>query len=102
HVARFNVSTQQLRAWIDFCRSRRPDLNRNASQAEWQVNAFRNSEPEVMQYQQGMFRKSFPDVNWSYDPAMVQLSVTSSDRGGGFRVWHLGSTGDTYIHAWYW
>ncbi|MFO0913452.1 MAG: hypothetical protein U0795_10880 [Pirellulales bacterium] len=48
------------------------------------------------------FAHRFSDTDWSYDPQMVEYHVSRSDRGGGYQIWHLPETGETFLSGVYW
>lgn len=99
HWAKFVVSTEDLREWVREQRSCRPDLN-SPRDDEWIVR--RDSNPELQASNQKVFESRFPDTGWSYDPGMIEVHVTRSARGGGFTIWHIPSSGVTYLRASYW
>ena len=102
HWAKFTIDTPSLRSWIDERRSLRPDLNNSHDAHEWTPNDVRAQRPDALQLNQQVFDNRFPDTGWTYDPLMLEINVSRSDRGGGYTLWHLPSTGDTYISAGYW
>lgn len=102
HWARFTIDTLSLQSWIDERRSLRPDLNRLHDDDEWSQTETDTKRPDMLELNQQIFSNRFPDTDWTYDPAMLEVHVSRSDRGGGYTVWHVPSTGDTYISAGYW
>jgi hypothetical protein len=91
-----------LRSWVEDRRKLRPDLNQHQDADEWLVKASEPQRLDMIELSQQIFSNRFPDTGWVYDPAMVQIHVTRSARGGGYTVWHVQSTGDTYLSAGYW
>lgn len=107
HRARFSISTELLRTWIDEQRALRPDLNSSPNDQEWEIKPDAKAVGAIdlsdhLELVQQLFRQRFPDTNWTFDPAMIHVTVTRSDRGGGFSVWHVPATGETYLSAGYW
>ncbi len=102
HWARFTISTPSLRSWIDERRSLRPDLNPQHDEDEWAANGGDAQPPDLLERNQQVFRSRFPDTGWTYGPSMLEMHVSRSDRGGGYTVWHVPTTGDTYLSAGYW
>ena len=102
HWAKFTIDTPALRSWIDERRSLRPDLNRHHDDDEWLAKATKLQRPDMHELNQQVFGNRFPETGWTYDPSMLQVHVSRSDRGGGYKVWHEPSTGDTFISAGYW
>jgi hypothetical protein len=102
HWARFTIDTPSLRAWVDERRSLRPDLDISHDENEWASQNERPEWPRTLELNQQIFANHFPGTGWTYDPSMIQVYVSRSDRGGGYTLWHVPSTGDTYISAGYW
>lgn len=102
HWGKFQVDTVSLRSWIDESRALRPDLNQHHVDEEWLDDVDTNERPEVLALKQQIFAERFPETGWTYEPAMREVHVNRSDRGGGYSVWHVPSTGDTYISTRYW
>ena len=102
HWAKFMIDTPSLRSWIDERRSLRPDLNTHHDDDEWSPRDTDTQRPDTLELHQQIFENRFPDTGWSYDPSMLEVDVSRSDRGGGYTVWHVPSTNDTYISAGYW
>ena len=102
HWAKFVVDTPSLKSWIDAHRSLRPDLNANHDDDEWVPKQTNTQRPDILEQNQQTFDNRFPKTGWKYDPSMVELDVRLSDRGGGYTVWHVPSTGITYLSAGYW
>lgn len=100
HRARFSIDTESLRTWIDERRSQRPDLNHAHDDDEWTAST--DQSPDGLRLKQEIFSRRFPDTGWLYDPKLVELHVSRSDRGGGYTVWHNPASGDTYLSAAYW
>ena len=102
HWAKFMIDTPTLQSWIDERRSLRPDLNRHHDADEWLATANEPQRPDMLELNQRIFGDQFPTTGWTYDPSMLQVHVSRSDRGGGYTVWHVPSTGDTFLSAGYW
>lgn len=102
HWARFTIDSPSLRSWIDERRSLRPDLNGHHDDDEWSAKDTKLQWPGMLELKQRIFEDHFPKTGWSYDPSMLEVDVSRSDRGGGYTVWHVPSSGDTYIRAAYW
>ncbi|WP_168564976.1 hypothetical protein [Crateriforma spongiae] len=102
HWAKFTIDTPSLRSWIGDRRSLRPDLNQHHDDDEWLTKTGNKQRQDMIELNQQVFGHRFPDTGWVYDPTMVQVHVTRSARGGGYTVWHVPSTGDTYLSAGYW
>ncbi|QDV61143.1 hypothetical protein [Crateriforma conspicua] len=102
HWAKFTIDTPSLRSWIDERRSLRPDLNQHHDDDEWLSTASDRQRPDLLELNKQIFGNRFPDTGWTYGPSMLQVHVSRSDRGGGYTVWHVPSTGDSYISAGYW
>ncbi len=102
HWAKFTIDIASLRSWIDERRSLRPDLNRHHDDENWLTKTTDPQRPVMHELNQQIFGDRFPETGWTYDPSMLQLQVSRSDRGGGYTVWHVPSTGDTFISAGYW
>ncbi len=101
HWCRFTIDTPSLRSWIDDRRKLRPELNQHQDD-EWQEKLSETPQADMLELNQKIFSNRFPDTGWVYDPTMVQVHVTRSARGGGYTLWHIQSTGDTYLSAGYW
>lgn len=102
HWAKFSIDTPTLGSWIDERLSLRPDLNNSHDANEWAPKATHSQPPDTLELNQQIFGDRFPDTGWIYDPAMLEIQISRSDRGGGYTVWHVPSNGDTYISAGYW
>lgn len=102
HWAKFAIDLPSLRSWIYERRSLRPDLNRHHDDDEWLSKDSEHQRPDRLELNQQIFGDRFPETGWTYDPSMLQVQVSRSDRGGGYTVWHVPSTGETYISAGYW
>jgi hypothetical protein len=86
HWAKFTIDTQSLRSWIEERRALQPSLNQNHDNDEWLPKDTETQRPEITVLSDEIFRNRFPDTG----------------RGGGYTVWHVASTGDTYLSAGYW
>jgi hypothetical protein len=102
HWAKFTIDTPSLRSWIDERRSLRPDLNQQHADDEWLAKTSDTQRPDMIELNHQIFGDRFPDTGWTYDPSMLKVHVSRSDRGGGYTVWHIPSLGDSYISAGYW
>lgn len=102
HWAKFTIDTQALQSWIDSRRSLQPDLNRKNDDDEWLASPSVSLQDDVLEQKQQAFSSRFPGTGWTYDPAMHEIHVILSERGGGFTLWHIPASGATYISAAYW
>ncbi|WDQ15426.1 hypothetical protein [Rhodopirellula sp. P2] len=104
HWAKFAIDTPSLRSWVDERRSLRPDLNQHHDDDEWlpKLGGPQWQQQHMIELSQQVFSDRFPDTGWIYDPSMLEVYVRRSDRGGGYTLWHVPSSGDTYISARYW
>ncbi|WP_404308104.1 hypothetical protein [Neorhodopirellula lusitana] len=108
NFARFSIDTGELHGWIDQQRSLQPELNAGLS---WdnrenvddeQATQHEYIRTEMLVLNQELFALRFPETGWQYDPTMIQAQVSRSRRGGGYTIWHVPATGDTYLSASYW
>ena len=101
HYARFSISSDSLRSWVDQMRSLRADLNESGADP-WRGPMADFASDESLDLSRSVFAQQFPDTGWSYDPRMIEATVTRSDRGGGYTIWHLPENELTYLRAGYW
>jgi hypothetical protein len=101
HWAKFTIDTPSLKSWINDRLSLRPDLN-ELHDDEWLQIDTETQRPDLLELNQQIFNIRFPETGWAYDPSMMEVHVSRSGRGGGYTVWHVPSTGETYLSAGYW
>lgn len=102
HWAKFTIDTPSLKSWVDERRSLRPDLNSHHDDDEWSPKDTNTVQPDMLGLNERVFDTRFPETGWAYNPAMLEMHVSRSDRGGGYTLWHVPSAGDTFISAGYW
>ncbi|MDQ3333292.1 MAG: hypothetical protein M3552_22040 [Planctomycetota bacterium] len=102
HKARFNVGTDELRDWIVALKGKLPEYYSTDGRAIEDSPEQRSPQDVLAEYdRRSAFEQTFAELGWSYDPAMVQFSVTRNTRGGGYTIWHLSETGETYLRGYY-
>lgn len=102
HWGRFSIDTPTLQLWVEERRSLRPDLNKLQQTDEGKSGTVAMQHPEMIQIAKSIFDNRFPGTGWSYDPSMIEFHVSTSKRGGGYTLYHIRETGDTYLRAAYW
>lgn len=102
HRARFTVTTDELRSWVEQMRSLRSDLNSSGNGNKSPMQAPEIFREEMHRQNSERFSNQFPDTGWTYEPGMVELRVMRSDRGGGYTVWHVPDKDVAYLRAYYW
>jgi hypothetical protein len=102
HATRFSIDSESLQAWINERRSLRPDLNDFHNNDNLTAMPSDEQPPELLRLKQELFAKRFPKTGWSYDPTMIENDVQRNERGGGYSIWHIPASGDTYLSASYW
>ena len=102
HFARFTNPTDSLESWVTQMRAQRPELNSDSEEVRSTPNWPKEMRADMLQLKSDIFANRFRDSGWSYDPNMIEFQVLRSRRGGGYSIWHLRETGDTYLSAGYW
>lgn len=102
HCARFGSSTELLMSWVAEVRARHPSINMFADKQEHLKRFPEGWLKEIHKHESNVFAQRFPNTGWTYDPEMIELRVNRSRHGDSFTLWHLPSTGDTYLSAQYW
>lgn len=100
HAASFVVATEELLPWIAEKRSLRPELQVPDDLAITEVPE--HSRAEVHQLRSEDFSRRFGQLGWKYAPELIKYHVARSSDFGGYTIWHLPATGDTFLDAGYW
>lgn len=102
HIARFEIGTEELLAWLEKMRALRPDLNPKQIQDKAFEVADKRGRKEMLASRSDWFADEFFETEWEFDPEMRKYHVMRSDRGGGYSVWHAPDSGVAYLNAGYW
>ena len=102
HQARFEISTEDLRAWVIKMRSLCPELNQNANDEIWEKGDSKQIAKSFDDLERQIFDRFFAKTGGTFEPKMTFNHVTRSSRGGGYTIWHAPVSNLAYLNAGYW